>query len=1093
MQVWEDPEHRVVLADQKISAHAIVPSKLNAATKACYSPCQLRSIFEKGAKFIATELEIQINDCFIPLQIIVRVHGVTKLQRLVDASAIVKQRTRATELSTVDDILKRFLHHRESLRASDMMGSVSADSQQAEGDIASQAASENDDEEHLSQMQFQTQCESSSQRMVHQDFAVQVSSVQAPAVRGSLLGLIPQTAKGLNNLSNNFTPSVKLNVTLKQSSSGDVDAMKSSSVYTQHVPAPDASGNTRGPDFRVSEKLTLTIANEEVKQPSEAIGNPHQSPKESIASTSIRMLDPGNGTDDREPFHEYRKYLVAGRYLRRGLKIIHKCQQEILDNDQAWSPSLAGMPIRPGTVPITLLDRLIKEQTVQPIALGSTPAEGLRLEKENDVDSYFSQTKARAISDESSLKLQVEAQPIQCQESDLVSQGGSYTGSGNEDIISWSSTPVVSLQPGKCGHVLPPDSPPLGVLSSSRLEGQAVKALKGPQFGFNPQAEANTWHNKETWAACEPGSLHKTGAVSSCHNCIIQEDEVAGQDPDEPSASLRILDRSNAEDIAQERTCNSPTSSPVPSVDEPPTPSQQLLSHLQSFAAVVDDPFNPISEVAESESNLHPTSSGQSLAASRILVKQTPYNHNQARSSVRANNGPIQRVEAANFMIFTQTDSPSPTRSAIGVQSTYLVSNLVRTDPHTHHMQDPNEVPIMQPVVSPKSVRRTSPGLHHTPEQSLVAVPSRSTESAAVPTLLRSASTASSSRKRKATETDLGSEIAKKMRHPAIAARQARREFMQSYQKAERCRDKPVDRLRSESESVASALASSKATNEIPPASSRTSRTGKLEVSNNSLAAQSDPSMNTTHREKEQALLLTAFQTFRTTYQDYDGTLNDFARAVRLLKACPHKSLQDDFIFHHHGYTIIHAQGTRADDYLATYLEYFDSIELSHTNGITRSWNRNDLARAAESLIRNDKVSEACKLEEGENPDSAARSIVKSPTRPTQEDSQSSSVEAWLARIEGRASPELGNDSTDHMPEQPRDRRPIHRSVQNSDAQHQGYDKTPSDATESPAERYRKSRKSLRKSDASLLAASKGEGRNPVSDVAQFHDIFSWD
>ncbi|KAL2438873.1 hypothetical protein ABEF95_014604 [Exophiala dermatitidis] len=73
---------------------------------------------------------------------------------------------------------------------------------------------------------------------------------------------------------------------------------------------------------------------------------------------SLRLSKPPYTSKPSRNFDRWRQEARAGRYILRYIQKIPKDQEEILNSDQSWQPSLVGQPAREGQVPLVLLERL---------------------------------------------------------------------------------------------------------------------------------------------------------------------------------------------------------------------------------------------------------------------------------------------------------------------------------------------------------------------------------------------------------------------------------------------------------------------------------------------------------------------------------------------------------------------------------------------------------------------------------------------------------------------------------------------------------------------------------------------------------------
>ncbi|KAG9769265.1 hypothetical protein KCU88_g6921, partial [Aureobasidium melanogenum] len=77
-----------------------------------------------------------------------------------------------------------------------------------------------------------------------------------------------------------------------------------------------------------------------------------------VPAESLGLSKPAYTSKPSRNFDRWRQEARAGRYIPRYIQNIPKDQQEILDSDQSWQPSLVGQPAREGQVPLVLLERL---------------------------------------------------------------------------------------------------------------------------------------------------------------------------------------------------------------------------------------------------------------------------------------------------------------------------------------------------------------------------------------------------------------------------------------------------------------------------------------------------------------------------------------------------------------------------------------------------------------------------------------------------------------------------------------------------------------------------------------------------------------
>ena len=176
----------------------------------------------------------------------------------------------------------------------------------------------------------------------------------------------------------------------------------------------------------------------------------------SLPERSTSNLDAGTSTTSFHPFQRFRSQAKTNRFLSRRIQMISPSQNELLESHDKWQPPLVGRPMRPGTVPVELLNI---------ITLAADSSEGT-------FPKAFSYSQEISCKDSLSVSPQVIAEPVDGTDPqyDLprypVTSSASFSPSADaakieddlneEESVEWSSSPPLRAE------CVPPDSSPPG-------------------------------------------------------------------------------------------------------------------------------------------------------------------------------------------------------------------------------------------------------------------------------------------------------------------------------------------------------------------------------------------------------------------------------------------------------------------------------------------------------------------------------------------------------------------------------------------------------------------------------------------------------
>jgi len=393
-----------------------------------------------------------------------------------------------------------------------------------------------------------------------------------------------------------------------------------------HLAIDDPQPEQRRSPPRSLKKPTLvghrhTVEDEDLSSSDESVEcQRYVAPDSGASPTSTRAPDQQNpcDTDAAQPFPlvEWIKQIRKDTFKPwpmlpiRWARTISKKQQAILDQDDAWLPPLAGRPLRPGSIPIDILQRLTDRADHPTTNSLATSIETAREEHARD-------------SIQGSLPSPQMSRQDDASRSSVIGQTDRESDEGTDEFVPWSSSPPRPR--------MPPDSSP--VTKASQLKTNGNPQTDVVRLDLIDEADS-TLHIHQLENEQHDGHLPLTTNQAEERQDLANESSQLVQDEDQQNP-------------IREDTQGCIASEPTPS----------LVTQLAQQSATHSTPAIDTSTRLPPQSQPELQTEGTKLIA-KVQVKDTPYVPKEAQkipqSTVLPYNAP-----PSSFVGATYPDLPS--------------------------------------------------------------------------------------------------------------------------------------------------------------------------------------------------------------------------------------------------------------------------------------------------------------------------------------------------------------------------------------------------------------------------------------------------